>query len=305
MTVDVEDYFQVSGFAAQIRPSDWGSYESRVVANTHRLLRLLGRHEITATFFILGWVAERYPHLVSDIKNDGHEIAYHSYQHQLVYDLTPEEFRADLIRGRSLLEDLTGGPVTMYRAPSFSITERSLWAYEILAEEGFLVDSSVFPIHHDRYGIPDAHPFPHAVTTASGPVWEFPASVHRVLKANLPISGGGYFRFYPRWVSELGFRRINEHFGRPFMFYVHPWEIDPDQPRLPGPMRSRLRHYMNLSANESKLDRILPKFRFSSMSAALDADRALVQLHCPAGGVPSEASQNLTDSVAAAPANSF
>ena len=276
LTIDVEDYFHVYAFADRIRPDDWRSYESRVVANTHRLLRLLRRRDVTATFFILGWVADHHPRLVLDIQKDGHEIGCHSHWHRLVFELTPEEFRKDLIQSRSILEELTGEAVRLYRAPSFSITKESLWAYDILADEGFTIDSSVFPIYHDTYGMPDADPFPHDVETSSGTVQEFPAAVRRLLGLNVPVSGGGYFRFYPFWWTEHCFRQINTRFQRPFMFYVHPWEVDPDQPRLSGTLKSRCRHYFNLAATERKLGRLLTKFSFSSMSQCLEADRLAI-----------------------------
>jgi polysaccharide deacetylase family protein (PEP-CTERM system associated) len=280
LTIDVEDYYQVSAFADDIKPSQWDSFESRVVANTHRLLRLLARNEVTATFFVLGWVAERHPLLIHDIRSDGHEIACHSHWHQLVYDQDPEEFRRDLVRSRTVLEEVTGESVTLYRAPSFSITAKSLWAYQILAEEGFQVSSSIFPIHHDRYGIPDADPFPHQVSTDAGEVWEFPASVVRACGANLPVSGGGYFRLYPAWCTRLALQRIN-NWDRAFMFYLHPWEVDPDQPRLRGSMKSRFRHYVNLAATEAKLAKLLSWFEFSTMTAALEQERlhAAERLH--------------------------
>ena len=269
MTIDVEDYFHVSAFADRIAARDWPSYESRVEQNTLRLLRLLDKHDIRATCFILGWVAERHPQLVRDIAAAGHEIGCHSYWHRLVYDLTPDEFREDTRQARDLLSDITGEPVTLYRAPSFSITERSLWALDILGELGFEIDSSIYPIRHDRYGIPGSDPHPHVRETAFGPLIEFPGSVCNILGAGIPISGGGYFRLYPARVTSWLLKRTLRTTQQPFMFYIHPWEVDPDQPRLPCSYRSRFRHYQNLASTARKLDWLLPRFRFGTMSEAL------------------------------------
>ncbi|MCD4726621.1 MAG: polysaccharide deacetylase family protein, partial [Pirellulales bacterium] len=190
-TVDVEDYFQVSAFEKHVRRDQWDQWESRVVSNTHHILQLLDRHHVRATFFVLGWVAQRHPRLVREIHACGHEIGSHGYWHRLVYQQTPEEFRTDLRRSRDALQETLGRPVTAYRAASFSITRQSLWALEILVEEGFLVDSSVFPIRHDRYGIPGAEPGPHRLETPAGSLWEFPPSVARLAGMNLPVGGGG------------------------------------------------------------------------------------------------------------------
>lgn len=268
MTVDVEDYFHVSAFAGQIPRSSWGHFESRVERNTIRILKLLDARNIQGTFFVLGWVADRNPDLVRTIQSSGHEIACHSYWHQLVYDLSPDEFRADLCRSRDVLQDIIGRPVTMYRAPSFSITKKSAWAYEVLAEEGFTVDSSVFPIVHDRYGNPDAEPRPHWIDTPSGAVCEFPAAVHRSMGFNVPISGGGYFRLYPQAFTRHLLQKVNAQ-GVPFTFYIHPWEIDPEQPKLSGSRLSRFRHYLNLDRTERKLEALLQDFEFTTMSESL------------------------------------
>lgn len=268
MTVDVEDYFHVSAFAGQIPTSSWDHFESRVEQNTLCILKLLDARNIRGTFFVLGWVADRHPELVRSIHAAGHEVACHSYWHRLVYDLSPDEFRTDLCRSRDVLQNIIGEPVTMYRAPSFSITKKSNWAYEILAEEGFTVDSSVFPIMHDRYGNPDAEPRPHWVETLSGAVCEFPAAVHRSMGFNVPISGGGYFRLYPHAFTRQLLRNVNAK-GVPFTFYIHPWEIDPDQPRLAGSWLSKFRHYLNLNRTERKFEALLPDFKFSTMTDAL------------------------------------
>jgi len=271
LTVDVEDYYHVSAFERQIARTDWESYDSRVVANTHRLLRLLDRHQTHATFFVLGWVAEHFPQLVQEIHACGHEIGSHGYWHELIYRLTPEQFRDDLVRARDVLQDLTGQPVVAYRAPSFSITKQSLWALDILAEEGFRFDSSIFPIHHDRYGIPDAKAMIHPVATAAGTVWEFPGSVVRLGPWNLPVSGGGYFRLYPLTWPLRCLRHINARHKRPFVFYVHPWELDPGQPRLGvGSRLARARHYVNLKTTEQKLEVLLGQFAFERLSTVIE-----------------------------------
>ena len=269
MTVDVEDYFHVSGFADQVSRSDWDRMPSRVVANTQRLLALMDKHQTRGTFFVLGWVAEKFPQLVRDIHQAGHEVGCHSYWHQLVYDLSPDEFRQDIVKARDVLQDLTGEAITHYRAPSFSITGRSLWALEVLADEGFTCDSSIYPVYHDRYGIPEADPTPHRVLTSSGALDEFPGGVANFGKLRLAVSGGGYFRLYPRRFSEFCLGRINTQSASPFMFYIHPWEVDPDQPRLSGSLMSKFRHYQNLRTTEHKLNWLLPRFRFDSMSASI------------------------------------
>ncbi len=265
-TVDVEDYFQVTAFEKHVARSQWDQYASRVVDNTQRILRLLNRHDVQATFFVLGWVADRYPDLVREIHHAGHEVGSHSFWHRLVYDLSPEEFRDDLRRSRDVLEDLIGASVTAYRAPSFSITKRSLWALDILSEEGFCVDSSIFPIHHDRYGIPGAKTSVHTLQTKVGQLWEFPPSVARFAGFNLPVSGGGYFRLYPFALTRYCLNRLNRTRQEAFMFYVHPWEVDPEQPRLGvGSRMSRFRHHVNLSSTERKLEALLGKFRFGRL----------------------------------------
>jgi len=269
MTVDVEDYFHVSGFADQVSRSDWDDMPSRVVANTQRLLDLMERHQTRSTFFVLGWVADKFPQLVRDIQRAGHEVGCHGYWHRLVYDLSPDEFRQDLVKARDVLQHLTGDPVTHYRAPSFSITDRSLWALDVLADEGFSCDSSIYPVYHDRYGIPEADPAPHRIQTPSGAIDEYPGGVVTLGKLRLAVSGGGYFRLYPRQFSDFCLGRINTRSACPFMFYIHPWEVDPDQPRLSGSLMSKFRHYQNLRTTEHKLNWLLPRFRFDSMSVSI------------------------------------
>jgi polysaccharide deacetylase family protein (PEP-CTERM system associated) len=240
-----------------------------VVGNTLRLLDLLAEHKVMGTFFVLGWVAEQFPQLVKQIRAAGHEIGSHSYWHRLVYQLTPEEFREDLCRSRDMLQNILGEPVTLYRAPSFSITNKSLWALDVLVEEGFRVDSSIFAVHHDRYGIHDADPTPHYRETSAGRLLEFPPSVFPLGRVNLPVGGGGYFRLYPRYLTYAVMRRSLRH-GRPFMFYIHPWEIDPQQPRIRGiGWKSHSRHYVNLRRTETKLRWLLQRVRFASVGEVL------------------------------------
>jgi polysaccharide deacetylase family protein (PEP-CTERM system associated) len=270
-SVDVEDYFQVTAFERDISRRDWEGFECRVVANTRRLLQLLAGHNVRATFFVLGWVADRYPELVAEIAAAGHELASHSYWHRLVYQMSPEEFREDLLRSRQAIQAASGQRVDGFRAPSFSITRQSLWALDILAEEGFRIDSSIFPTRHHRYGIPDAKPQLHELQTSAGSLWEFPPAIRRYARWNLAVAGGGYFRLYPLQFTCSALARINEA-GAPFVFYIHPWEVDPQQPRLrAGGWASRLRHYVNLSSTEAKLDALLSRFRFGTLSDAIHA----------------------------------
>ncbi len=274
LTVDVEDYYHVSAFEQSVDRDCWDQYASRVVGNTQRLLELFARHKVHATFFVLGWVAEREPSLVREIHAAGHEIGSHGYWHRLIYRQSPDEFRTDLRRARAALEDAAGAPVVAYRAPSFSITRQSQWALEILAEEGFQIDSSIFPIHHDRYGIPGANPRIHQIHTPAGSLWEFPPSVVRFPGMTLPIGGGGYLRLYPFWVTCRGLQRINHRQQTPFLVYLHPWEIDPDQPRMAVASRlSRFRHYVNLGRTESKLDALLSRFQFGPLGEAIAAEQ--------------------------------
>ena len=269
-TVDVEDYFHVSAFASRILPSDWDQYECRVVENTHHVLSLAAESGTTGTFFVLGWVAKRYPELVRAIQHCGHEIGCHSQQHQLVYDLGPQKFRADLIESRDLLQDITGKRVVAYRSPSFSVTRRSLWALDILAEEGFETDSSVYPIRHDRYGIPDAPLAPFLLHTSSGPIREFPGTVAEVRNTRVPVGGGGYLRLFPWRLTEKLLDQIRVA-GRPLNIYVHPWEFDVDQPRVRASLKSRFRHYQNLGTTTEKIRRLLNRYQLTPMSTLLDA----------------------------------
>jgi polysaccharide deacetylase family protein (PEP-CTERM system associated) len=263
MSVDVEDYFQVSAFDGHVSRERWDGLESRVCRNTERLLEMFAETSVRATFFVLGWVAERHPSLVRTIAGAGHEIASHGYGHGLVYDMTPSQFREDVRRAKALLESLSGMPVLGYRAPSYSITRDSLWALDVLAAEGHVYDASIFPIHHDRYGIPDAPRYAHARSVPHGTIWEFPGSTVRCAGQNLPIGGGGYFRLLPYAWTRWGIERVNRVEAQPVMFYLHPWEIDPEQPRITAPLLSRFRHYRNLEKTEHRLRRLLRDFAFA------------------------------------------
>jgi polysaccharide deacetylase family protein (PEP-CTERM system associated) len=264
LTVDVEDYFHVSAFAESINRNEWDSLPLRVGDNTRRLLDLFERNHLKATFFVLGWVAERMPELIRDIAEHGHEIACHGLTHQLVYNQSPEQFRSETLQSKQLLEDITGLPVHGYRAASYSITDRSRWALDILAEAGFVYDSSIFPVRHDRYGMPGSPEDPYNLTTENGnTLVEFPLSTARVLGYRLPVAGGGYFRLYPYALTRTGLRQINRK-EKPFIFYLHPWEIDPDQPRIDAKWLSRFRHYNNISRCEQRLNRLFQDFSFDT-----------------------------------------
>jgi polysaccharide deacetylase family protein (PEP-CTERM system associated) len=284
LTIDVEDYYQVSAFEDVISPDQWDSLESRVEKNTNTLLALLAEYDIKATFFVVGWIAERHPSLVKEIFANGHEIGCHSYLHRRVYNLTPKEFREDTGKAKNALEDIIGCPVLCYRAPSYSITQKSLWALDILKDLGFLCDSSVFPIHHDIYGIPKAPRFPFSWKLTDGnpePIiqyaancqlptanclLEFPISTARLLGKNIPSSGGGYFRLFPYWLTRHLLKKINNEEKQPFIFYLHPWEVDPEQPRIYNCKKfSRFRHYNNLGKTALRFRRLLKEFSFGPL----------------------------------------
>ena len=271
MTVDVEDYFHVAAFAKVIKPAEWHTWPSRVEANTHRLLQVFADHNIHITFFILGWVAERYPELVKTIRAQGHEIASHGYSHQLIYRQTPAVFREETQRSKQILEDLAQVPVLGYRAASYSITRKSLWALDILAELGFAWDSSIFPTHHDNYGIPGSPEQPYTIVTQAGfSLTEFPLTTARVFGQSVPAAGGGYFRQYPYWLSRWLFNRASHNQTRSQIFYLHPWEIDPRQPRVPNASWfSNFRHYTNLDLCLPRLEQLLQDFQFGTMSQCL------------------------------------
>jgi polysaccharide deacetylase family protein (PEP-CTERM system associated) len=265
MTIDVEDYFQVGAVEDVIKPGDWASMESRVEANTDKLLQLFSDKGITATFFTLGWVAEHYPNTIKRIVAQGHELASHGTMHQRASSQTRAEFKADIGGAKRLLEDISGTEVIGYRAPSFSFTKQNQWVYDVLAEEGHRYSSSVYPVVHDHYGIPDAPRFKY--TTPSG-IDEIPLSTLPILGKNVPISGGGYFRLYPYALTRWALNRFSQSESQPYIFYLHPWEVDPDQPRMEGlTAKSRFRHYLNLGRVEGRLDRMMDDFEWSSMKA--------------------------------------
>jgi polysaccharide deacetylase family protein (PEP-CTERM system associated) len=270
LTFDVEEYFQVNAFASEARRKEWGSYESRVEESTEKILGLLDRHRYRATFFVLGWIAERHAPLVQRIAAAGHEIASHGYGHELVTGLAPDAFREDVRKAKKILEDVIGGPITGYRAPSFTIMPKTAWAQEVLVQEGYLWDSSIVPILHDVYGWPGANPFPHRIDTPSGPLFELPPSTLEAVGARLAVGGGGYFRFYPYPVLRFLLRRIEAR-GQPLIFYLHPWELDPEQPRMSGSRLSTYRHYLNLDRVETRLERLFDDFRFGAVADALPA----------------------------------
>lgn len=269
MTVDVEDYFHVSVFDRVVKREQWATMESRVQANTERLLNLFDEFAVKGTFFVLGWVAERYPSLVRAIVERGHELASHGYAHRLIYNQTPDEFRQDVRRAKALLEDTGGVEVRGYRAPSFSVTRQSMWALDVLLEEQYRYDASIFPIRHDRYGIPGAPRWPHHLDRAGGRIYEVPCSTVRVGGTNLPVAGGGYFRILPYAWTRWGLARLNQQDGQPAIFYLHPWEIDPAQPRLPVNALGRFRHYRNLHKTEARLRALMRDFRFGPLNGVL------------------------------------
>lgn len=263
LTIDVEDYFQVSAFASAIQRSDWDNMECRVERNVHRLLDLLADRETKATFFTLGWIAERYPALVRRIVSDGHELASHGYGHQRASDLSEAEFVNDVRSAKDILEDIGGVQIKGYRAPSFSIGDGNLWALDVLRDTGYEYSSSIYPVQHDHYGSPDAPRFAYPVREG---LVEIPPTTLRVLSRNLPSGGGGYFRLLPYPVSRWMLKQVNEKDARPAIFYCHPWEIDAAQPRVTGiGWKSRFRHYVNLDKTEQRLGRLLDDFTWGRM----------------------------------------
>ena len=270
LTFDLEEYFHAEAFAGVVAPDDWPRLGSRVTESTLRLLDALDRWHVSATFFVLGWLADRHPALVREIHARGHEIACHSYGHRLIYRMDRAAFQADARRAKRSLEDAIGTRVHGYRAPTFSVVRDTLWALEVLAEEGFVYDSSIFPIHHDRYGIPDALRFPHRVALpGGGQIAEFPISTVSVAGQRVPFSGGGYFRLAPYRLVRRALRHVNRREGMPAVVYLHPWEIDPEQPRLALRGLARLRHYVNLSRTARKLERLLADFAFAPAGQVL------------------------------------
>jgi polysaccharide deacetylase family protein (PEP-CTERM system associated) len=280
MTVDVEDYFHVAALAKSIDRARWDDMEYRVEANTRRLLNLFELSNIKATFFVLGWVARRSPELIKEIHRRGHEVASHGMSHKLVFNQTPEEFFTETRDSKTMLEDIIGERVEGYRASTYSITRRSLWALDTLCDLGFVYDSSIFPIKHDVYGIPDAPQSPARIRAPNGKtIVEFPMSTSKLMGIRIPVSGGGYFRLLPYAVTRAGLEKLNQA-GRPFVFYLHPWEVDPGQPRIKTSALSTFRHYTNLSRCETRLKTLISQFQFSTMKSVLE-NLKLVGTHEP------------------------
>jgi len=264
LSVDVEDYFMVSAFEKLVKRSDWDRYECRIERNTTRVLDIMDEYGARATFFVVGWIAEKYPELIREIHRRGHEIGCHSFYHQLIYDMTPEEFRQDLRRTRRAIEAAGAGPVLGFRAPSFSIVERNLWALDVLRKEGFKYDASIFPAQHARGGIADAARYPHWIQELA----EFPMSTARVLGKSVPFSGGGYFRLFPYAFIKHGMNQSIRQ-GKPTVIYVHPWEFDPDQPRMAVTGFDKFKHYVNLDKTETKFRRLLRDYHFAPVKDVL------------------------------------
>src|SRR5262245_47092316 len=279
LTIDVEDYFHVQAFADFVRPENWSSFPVRVESNTLRLLEIFDRYKLRATFFVLGWVAQHYPSLIREVSRAGHEVGSHGYGHRMIGRGNQKDFREDVRRSKVTIEDQLGREIKSYRAPSYSITSSTLWALEILDEEGIQHDSSIFPIRHDYYGIPNSPRFPHYQFLKGGRrIAEFPPSTLRAAGMNVPVAGGGYLRLMPYGLTAWAIRRINEMEAQPAMVYLHPWEIDPGQPRIRAPWRSRFRHYQNLHSTEQKLKRLLTDFAWAPMSEVLSSSLAKANL---------------------------
>ncbi|MEX2453634.1 MAG: XrtA system polysaccharide deacetylase [Rhodospirillaceae bacterium] len=270
MTVDVEDYFQVSAFAGRISRDDWATLPCRVERNTARVLDIFAERGVKATFFTLGWVAQRYPALIRRIADEGHEVASHGMAHFRVGDQTPEQFRDDIVQTRTILQDISGQPVIGYRAASFSIDRSTLWAHEVLGEAGYRYSSSIYPVRHDHYGIPDAPRFGY-LPEAAGGLTELPLTTVRLRGRNLPCAGGGYFRLLPYRYFRWAIGRVNREEGQSTIFYFHPWEVDPDQPRQAGlSAKTRFRHYVNLDRMAPRLRTMLRDFAWDRMDRVFD-----------------------------------
>lgn len=280
LSFDIEEHFQVSNFASTIPRGDWERLESRVERNVYRILDLLSNRSVRATFFVLGWVAERHPQLIRRLAAAGHEVASHGYGHQLVTEQRPAVFRDDVRKAKAVLEDIIGQPVLGYRAPSFTIKSETQWALPILVEEGYVYDSSIFPVIHDRYGMPGAVPWCHEISTTSGILWEVPPSTYGILGGRFPVAGGGYFRLVPYSLLRLMLRRVVAT-GNPLVMYLHPWELDPEQPRMDGPLFSRFRHYLNIEKTEPRLRALLSDFRFGPVRDAIVPIRERIATFCP------------------------
>ncbi len=268
ISFDIEEHFQVAAFDSVARRRHWETHESRVEQNTQVILDVLDQRGIKATMFVLGWVAERNKPLVRRIVDAGHELASHGYGHELITAQHPYTFREDVSRAKKILEDIGGKPVLGYRAPTFSITKETEWALPILVEEGYSYDSSIVPIVHDYYGIPGARPMIHTLKTNSGPIVEVPPSTCNLAGFTLPIAGGGYFRLFPYPILKKLLRRVESQ-GQPLIMYLHPWELDPRQPRMRGSMLSQFRHYLNLDKVHSRLTQLLKDFSFGPIQALL------------------------------------
>jgi polysaccharide deacetylase family protein (PEP-CTERM system associated) len=272
LSFDVEDWFQVENLRSAVRRDQWETMPLRVETNTRKILDLLRPSGTKATFFFLGWVAERCPQLVKDVDREGHEVASHGYGHDLVYNLTAESFREDIRRSKKMLEDMTGKPVWGYRAPSFSIVRETMWAIDVLKEEGFSYDSSIFPVSfHDRYGFAECGALPFRWPNG---LLEIPLAVYQMRQLGLPVAGGGYFRLFPYAYFKFLLRRLNIR-QQPFTFYLHPWELDPSQPRVSVPLFLRFRHYVNLSRTEKRLSRLLTDFPFERMAVVYDVNKSV------------------------------
>jgi polysaccharide deacetylase family protein (PEP-CTERM system associated) len=267
LTIDLEDYYHVSAFNDHVPQREWGSRESRVERNTNLLLDLLDESGCKATFFTLGWIADEHPQVVRSVAERGHEVACHSLRHRTVYQMTPDEFREDTRCAKDLLENVSGVRVRGYRAPSFSITKDSLWALTVLAELGFTYDSSIFPVKHANYGVPHASRTPFRVETPAGSIIEFPLTTLELAGRRSPFGGGAYFRLLPYWYTRWGIRFLNTRENRPACVYLHPWELDPDQPRMSVSLTARLRHYLGLGGTPAKFRSLIKDFEFCPVAA--------------------------------------
>ena len=267
LTIDVEDYFHATAFEQVLKRQKWECMEVRIERNCEKLLLILDEYKVKATFFVLGWVAERYPILIRTIFNEGHEIASHGFHHEMINHQSKDAFSRDVVAAKNLLEDITGNKVNGYRAPTFSIMNSSLWALNILSKYGFMYDSSIFPVKHDRYGMPDANRFPHIIkVNGADSIKEFPPSTIRFFKWNVPIAGGAYLRFLPVEFIAWGINEINRTEKQPAIIYLHPWELDPEQPRIAISGLNRLRHYYNLSSTEKKLRYLIKRCNFTTLN---------------------------------------
>ena len=297
LSFDIEEHFQVAAFDCVARRRNWGSLESRVERNTQLIMDLLEVRGIHSTMFVLGWVAERHPGLIRRIVESGHELASHGYAHELITGQTPQMFREDIRRAKHILEDIGGRPILGYRAPTFSITRETEWALPILVEEGYQYDSSIMAVVHDTYGIPGAIPTIHKISTNAGPIWEVPPSTWKWAGLTIPVAGGGYFRLFPYPLLKRFLRRVESQ-GHPLVMYLHPWELDPYQPRMRGSTLSKFRHYLNLHKVPSRLQQLLKDFSFGPIHHLLPLRGPNVHTEAPLPLKNSEAaSQHVCDSV--------